>query len=234
MLRRVGPLVIVQARVGSQRLPGKVLADVCGRPLLGLLLDRLRPSRRTSGVLVATSDRLEDNAVADLCHDLGVETFRGSADDVLGRVTAAARRAGAEAVVRISGDSPLLDHNVLDRVVEVFDEGTADLVQNHRPARWPVGTAVEVLTDNCLAALDRSAITNAHREHVTLYAYETPGTCTIRFAEPPPELTAPDLRICVDTDDDLARIRSLCAAFAPRTDMSMAEIVAYTQEALAR
>lgn len=233
MLRRVSPLVIVQARMGSQRLPGKVLADIRGRPLLAWLLERVAPAERTSGLLVATSDDPRDDAVEGLCREMGVESFRGSSEDVLGRIAAAAERAGASSVVRISGDSPLLDHQVVDLVVKDFECGGADLVQNHRPVTWPVGTAVEVLTDSCLAEMDREATTARHREHVTLYAYETEGACSTRFAEPPPELRAPDLRLCVDTAEDLARVRSLCAAFAPRTDMSVAELVAYDRAARA-
>jgi len=216
---------VVQARTGSARLPGKVLADLCGRPLLAWLLERVRPSRLAAGVAVATTIDTADDAVAQLARDLGIAVIRGDRLDVLGRFAQAARELDAPVLVRLSGDSPLIDATTVDFVLDDFARGGAEVVENHRASGWPVGTAVEVLTRECLDAMAAEATAPGHREHVTTYAYETEGRFTVRHVAPPPEACAPTLRLCVDTQEDLDRLREVCAEFAPRRDFGLAEIV---------
>jgi spore coat polysaccharide biosynthesis protein SpsF len=221
-----GVPVLVQARMRSQRLPGKVLADIAGRPLLGWLLERLRTSRLASEVVVLTTTEPDDEAVVALAAREGVAAVRGHPTDVLRRYAEAVAGRGDTALVRVSGDSPLLDGATVDAVIGRFREAGADLVANHREPGWPVGTAVEALTAGCLERMHREASAPAHREHVTPYAYEHPDEFAIEHVPAPPQLTAPGLRLCVDTAEDLERVRALCAAFAPRRDFSVAEIVA--------
>jgi spore coat polysaccharide biosynthesis protein SpsF len=218
--------VLVQARTGSARLPGKVLADLGGRPLLAWLLERLRDSRLASEVVVLTTTEPGDEAVAHLAARAGVTALRGHPTDVLRRYAEAVAARGDAALVRVSGDSPLLDGATVDAVIARFLQADADLVANHREPGWPIGTAVEALTAGCLERMHREASDPVHREHVTPYAYEHPDAFAIEHVPAPPELTAPDLRLCVDTLEDLERVRALCAAFAPRRDFSVAEIVA--------
>jgi spore coat polysaccharide biosynthesis protein SpsF len=225
-----GVPVLVQARTGSQRLPGKVVADIDGRPLLGWLLERLGRSALASEVVVLTTTEPGDAAVVALADTAGVEAIRGHPTDVLARYADAVATRGDEALVRVSGDSPLLDGATVDAVISRFLECDADLVANHREPGWPVGTAVEVMSADCLARIARRAANDAQREHVTLYAYEHPDEFAIEHVAPPPAATAPDLRLCVDTAADLAHVRRLCAAFAPRRDFSVAEIVAAARE----
>jgi spore coat polysaccharide biosynthesis protein SpsF (cytidylyltransferase family) len=225
-LRTTAVPVLVQARTGSARLPRKVLADLGGRPLLAWLLERLRTSCLASEVVVLTTTAPEDEAVVALAASEGVAALRGHPTDVLRRYAEAVGARGDAALVRVSGDSPLLDGATVDMVIARFLEGDADLVANHREPGWPIGTAVEVLTADCLRRMDIEASDPAHREHVTPYAYEHPGDLAIEHVSAPPELTAPELRLCVDTAADLERVRALCAAFAPRRDFSVAEIVA--------
>lgn len=220
------PIVVVQARIGSRRLPGKVLADVCGRPLLARLLERLATTRLAAGLVVATSARGVDDPVAGLCAGLGVDVVRGPEDDVLARFVQAADATGAPALARLSADSPLLDGAVVDRVVADFLRGGAELVENHTRAGWPVGTAVEVLTATALRRLDREATEPQHREHVTLFAYDHPGRFSVRYVEPPPELRRPSLRLCVDTAADLERVREIFSRFAPRASFGLDEVLA--------
>ena len=220
------PLVIVQARMGSSRLPGKVLADLCGQPLLGWLLDRVRGSVESEGVMVATTTAPEDDRVEELATKRGVACFRGHPTDVLARFAAATREAEADSVARISGDSPLIDAQTVDAVIEDFQRGGADLVENHRQPGWPVGTAVEVISSACLERLDRDVSDPGGREHVTLNAYEKRSGVRTRHVRPPAGLRAPELRLCVDTAEDLERLRRICSGFAPRRDFSVAEIVA--------
>lgn len=212
--------------MGSQRLPGKVLADICGRPLLTWLLERLQSSRLASEIVVLTTTDPADDAVVATAARASVETLRGHPTDVLERYGAAVRVRGDEALVRVSGDSPLLDGRIVDIVLERFFVADAEIVANHREPGWPVGTAAEVLTADCLARIERAATEPRHREHVTLYAYEHPADFEIAHVPAPPELVAPNLRLCVDSAEDLEAIRALCARFAPRQDFTVGEIVA--------
>lgn len=224
-IRRSVP-VLVQARMASERLPGKVLADLGGQPVLALLLERLRASRTTSEVVVLTTTDPADDDVAALVEELGNPVVRGHPTDVLARYASAVSARGDRALVRVSGDSPLLDGATVDAVVEDFSRGGAEIVANHRRGDWPFGTAVEALSADVLARLNRVARAPEHREHVTLYAYDNRGEFSIRHVPAPPSSAAPELRLCVDTAEDLERVRAICAHFAPRRDMSVAEIVA--------
>ena len=220
------PLVVVQARTGSRRLPAKVLADLCGRPVLSWLLERLAASRTTGGTVVATTTISGDDAIAQLCAAHGVRVVRGHPTDVLARFNEVLDQTGAVAVVRVSADSPFIDAEAVDLVVRDFKRGGAELVQNHRTPGWPVGTAVEVLTSECLRRLDQAASDPRVREHVTLYAYENPDEFRIRHVPAPPALRAPQLRLHVDTVDDLEWVRTICSAFGPRRDFGLIDIVA--------
>jgi spore coat polysaccharide biosynthesis protein SpsF len=228
------PLVIVQARTRSKRLPRKVLADLCGRPLLAWLVERVAPSRLTSGLVVATTTETADDAVEALCDELGTPCFRGHPTDVLDRFVATARAHGASAVVRLSGDSPLLDDGAVDAVVGAWQHGRADIAENHRRRGWPVGTAVEVVTAEALGRMADEADDPRHREHVTLYAYETPDRFRVQHVRPPSSVRAEHLRLCVDTSEDLARVRGICASFAPRRDVSLREVVERARRASVR
>lgn len=209
------PTVIVQARMGSERLPGKVLTDLCGAPMLAWLIRRVAASDRAAAVVVATTTDRDDDAIEELSDELGVGCFRGHPTDVLDRLAAAAGAFGAEVVVRVSGDSPFLDAAPVDAVIDAFAEGGADLVENHRTPGWPVGTAAEVLRRETLERIAERARDPRHREHVTLYPYESSDGIESRHVPPPPELAAPELRLCVDTDEDLRRARRICAGLGP-------------------
>jgi spore coat polysaccharide biosynthesis protein SpsF len=228
-MTRVLPLVVVQARMGSSKLPGKVLADLCGRPVLTWLLERLRGAELVSGIVVATTITEGDDAIVRLCSELGVPVHRGPVDDVLRRFCDAATANGAEAIARVSADSPLLHRSVVDAVSRAYLASNADIVQNHRPADWPVGTAVEVLSTQTLFRLDLAARSSSDREHVTIYAYEHPEEFTHQHVTAPPALHAPSLRLCIDTPDDLERVRSICGYAGGDLDLPLEAFVTAAQ-----
>lgn len=230
MARARGTVVLVQARMGSQRLPGKVLEDLCGAPVLQWLLERIRPAERVDRIVVATTELTLDDPVVSLCEDLRIESFRGQPTDVLRRLRDAADHFGAETVVRISGDSPLLDHSVVDYVVEGFARGRAEIAENHTHGVWPVGTAVEAMSLETLHRLDVAAMDPRHREHVTLYAYENPDQFDTAYLPAPAAFAAPGLRIVVDTPSDLEHVRSLCERLAPRRDFGLEEVIQVSKE----
>ena len=164
---------IIQARMSSERLPGKVLMPLNGRPVLAYVLERLQRARGLDEIVVATSSQRSDDPVADFCSQREVSVFRGGLEDVAGRFAGAAEQYGFDAFVRVSGDSPLLDQHLVERGVQLFRDGEAEIVSNVFPRRCPVGESVEVVS---LAALRRAlpAMGAKHREHVTLAFYEQP------------------------------------------------------------
>jgi spore coat polysaccharide biosynthesis protein SpsF len=215
-------LIVVQARSGSRRLPGKVLADLEGAPLLARLLRRLHGSTCFAGTLVATTTRVEDDAVAALAEREGAHVFRGAEEDVLGRFCEAAASHDAHLLARVSADSPFLDAATVDLVGVAA--GAADLVQNHRGRGWPHGTAVEVFDRDTLERIAGAATDARFREHVTLYAYEHPDEFTTYWVPPPTGCQAPDADLVVDTPEDLERARRIQAEVA--ADAPLADVVA--------
>ncbi len=201
---RVG--VIVQARMSSGRLPGKVLRDVAGTPLLGHLLARLQHAA-VDAVVVATSDRADDDRVAAYAARHGADVHRGPLDDVLGRVAGAARAHRLQRVVRVCGDSPLLDPALVGEAVRVLDRAGADLASNVVERTFPVGQSVEAMTRDALERADLLARDARDREHVTRLMYGRPHD--FRIASIRREPPAAETRLVVDTDDDLERVTHL-------------------------
>jgi spore coat polysaccharide biosynthesis protein SpsF len=201
-------VALVQARTGSTRLPGKVLMDVHGRPMLAQLLSRLSRAKRIDEVVVATSELEGDDAVARVAEAEGVRVFRGDERDVLGRMLGAARMAEADLVVRVTGDCPLIDPDVVDQVVSEL--GHHDLASNAINRTFPRGLDTEVLTRDALERIAELATSPESREHVTWFAYqERPDLFKLRSVESGEGNAYSMLDWSVDTADDLERVRRL-------------------------
>jgi spore coat polysaccharide biosynthesis protein SpsF len=164
----------VQARFGSTRLPGKVLLDLCGKPLLARMLERLARVKTPARIVVATSIEAADDPVATLCRTLGVEVFRGHPTDLLDRHYQAARALGGEAVAKIPSDCPLIDPAIVDRVLARFAEGDCDYAGNLHPASYPDGNDVEVMSLAALETAWREARLAMEREQTTPFIWERP------------------------------------------------------------
>jgi len=169
-------LVVVQARTGSTRLPGKVLLPVAGASVLVRMLERVLAARTRFDLVVATTGQPEDDDLADLVRRFGVRVFRGHPTDLLDRHYRAARAARAEAVVKIPSDCPLVDPAAIDRVLGAFlaSPGRYDFVSNLHPPTWPDGNDVEVATLDALERAHRSASARHEREHTTPYLWDRP------------------------------------------------------------
>lgn len=212
-------VAIVQARMTSSRLPGKVLADVAGRPMLARVVERARAARSLDRVVVAATDRPADDPVADWCAAAGVDCFRGDETDVLGRFAGAARAFGADVVVRLTADCPLLDPAVIDRVVgELLDHPGTDYASNVTARSYPRGLDVEAFTAAALGRMDQLGRSAAAREHVTVpVRLERPDAFAVRQVRSPEDDS--DLRWTVDTAADLEFVRLVYQHFGPgRTD----------------
>jgi spore coat polysaccharide biosynthesis protein SpsF len=169
-------LVVVQARTGSSRLPGKVLLPLAGAPLIVRMLERVLAARTRFDLVVATTDRPEDDALADLVRRFGVRVFRGHATDLLDRHYRAGLAARADAVAKIPSDCPLVDPDAIDRVLLAFHAaaGRLDYVSNLHPASWPDGNDVEVVRMDALAAAWQEATAPHEREHTTPFVWDRP------------------------------------------------------------
>lgn len=206
-MRRVA---IVQARMTSSRLPGKILLDLAGRPMLAQQLGRLARSRTLDAVVIATTTNASDDPVVALAEAEGVGTFRGDEHDVLGRFVGAARAHAADVVVRVTGDCPLIDPEVIDRVVErVVDQADpCDYASNTIERSYPRGLDVEALHRDVLERIHRLASSEPAREHVTYFLHrERPELFVARQITGTADDS--DLRWTVDTEQDLALIRAL-------------------------
>ena len=166
-----GIATIVFARFDSSRLPGKVLREIAGRPMLGRVLDRLRMAGRAGRIVVATSDRPTDDPVASYADTQGVACFRGDIDDVAGRALACAEDAGAARFVRISGDSPFIDPVLLDEMIALHETSGAEITTNLHPRSFPPGVSVEVIETATMRRMVGAIETDDEREHVTLGFY---------------------------------------------------------------
>jgi spore coat polysaccharide biosynthesis protein SpsF len=203
-------VMIVQARATSARLPGKVLIELGGRPMLGQQLARLRQCRLVDEIVVATTTEANDEPVALLARQAGARVFRGSTNDVLSRFVGAAREARADVVVRITADCPLIDPEVCDRVIAELVEhpSECDYASNVSRRSFPRGLDAEALFFDVLLRMDRLALSTPAREHVTIVPRsERPGLFLCRDVVDGTNNS--DLRWTVDTPDDLRLMRLL-------------------------
>jgi spore coat polysaccharide biosynthesis protein SpsF len=200
-------LAVVQARMTSSRLPGKVLADVVGEPMLSLQLGRLARAKQLGRIVVATSVDESDDPVAELADALGAEVCRGSLDDVLARFALAAEGHRGP-VVRLTADCPLIDPAVVDATVRLFLETSGcDYASNFDPRRYPDGLDTEVLSADTLACAAAEATFPIDREHVTPFVRRDRKRFKAVGLEGP--LDCGELRWTVDTQDDLDFVRAV-------------------------
>lgn len=226
--RDPGVVAIIQARMGSSRLPGKVLKDIGGVPMLARVVVRARRARSLGRVVVATTTDPGDDLLAAYCRKQGFPVFRGDPYDVLDRYYQAARRFDAEIIVRLTADCPVIDPREIDRTVSAFLDAKVDFAANRLPPPWhrttPIGMDTEVVTFRALARAWREAEAKYEREHVMPYFYEEAGRFNILLVDHDPDLG--DLRLTVDTPEDLELVRKVFDRFGNTDEFSMAEMAA--------
>lgn len=208
MMKKVG--VIVQARMGSTRLPGKVAKEVCGKPILTHIIERLKRSQKLDQIIVATSKKNEDQKVIEIVENENIATYRGSEDDVLNRYIEASEEYQLDVIVRVTGDCPLLDPFTIDELIREFiDDGELDYM---RLEGYPRGLDAGICNLNTLKKVESYVSgepdEEKYREHVTLYIYRHPEKFNIGFKEAPDEMKR-DYRLCVDEMDDYQLIKEI-------------------------
>lgn len=200
--------VVAQARMTSQRLPGKVLRDLGGgKTTIEYVVERLQHVERADFVVVATSDDSIDDPVAELCERLRVTVHRGPLEDVAARFLEVVERFELDAFVRVTADSPLLDQRLVDRGIELFGEGGSDLVTNVFPSTFASGQSLEVLDAGAFRCAYAQMSEPAHFEHVTAFFYRSPDRFRIRNFEHEPD--EGHLDVSLDTEEDARLISAI-------------------------
>ncbi len=215
---------IIQARMGSSRLPGKVLMDIAGAPMLARVVTRVRRAAALDEVVVATTENDEDQALVDFCAGAGVSCWRGDETDVLSRYLGAARAFGAGAVVRVTSDCPLIEPRLIDRVVGLLQGGGCDYASTTLQRTYPRGLDVEAFTMASFERLAGEAREEYERVHVTPRYYRNPDLFRLSGIEA--ERDYSDLRWTVDTPEDIALVREIYAHFGGRDDFDWRQVLA--------
>ncbi len=228
------PVAIVQARLGSTRLPGKVLQEVAGRPMLAHIVERLRGATGITRVVVATSDAAGDAPLRAFCTSEGIESYAGSENVVLDRFFRAAEKFGADPVLRITADCPFVDAELVGRVLAEFQRGGYDHLSAATGAtafaqeghKFPDGLDVECFSFAALARAHREASAQSDREHVTPYLYRVDGRFRVGKVYSDGDYGA--LRWTVDHPADLEVVRKVYdALYRPGRAFGLKEILAH-------
>lgn len=208
-------VIIVQARMTSTRLPGKVLKMVLGKPLLDFQLERLRRVKQADRIVIATTTNQTDQPIVEWCEAQGVDCFRGSEMDVLARYHGAAQVFQADTVVRVTSDCPLIDPAAIDRVIGRYLDATqaCDYASNCLERSYPRGMDCEAFSRSALDEAFREATDGAEREHVTPFIYRHPER--YRLASVVYDENQAHHRWTVDTPEDLDLVEKILSALYP-------------------
>jgi spore coat polysaccharide biosynthesis protein SpsF len=217
-------VAFIQARMGSTRLPGKVLLDLGGATVLARVVRRLQRSQQINQIVVATTTAPADEVIVSECDRLQVPSFRGSQADVLDRYYQAARLYSAGTVVRVTSDCPLIDPKLVDETIRAFMDKRADYASNDFPRTYPRGLDTEVFTSAALERAWREAREPYEREHVTPYLYEHPEM--FRLASSRGDVDYSHYRWTLDTPEDLNLLRAIYCRFNNRDDFRWDDVIA--------
>ena len=203
-------VAIVQARMNSTRLPGKILMPLGSSTVLGYCLTRLKASKKIDQVVVATTVDESDNETSDYVHSFGIECFRGSSANVLERYYLAAKKQAADIVIRITADCPLIDPGLLDESIEFFLNNDLDYFSNQDPIRFPDGLDIDIFKFNVLEETYNVAFTDFDLEHVTPFMKEIK---TYRTKSLSVDFNFGNLRWTVDEPEDLVVVNEIVNQF---------------------
>ncbi len=235
MVKRDAPsgkvVAIIQARMGSTRLKGKVMKEIVGKPILQHVLERVTASRLVDASILATTCNQEDDMLIELCDVIGVSSFRGSETDVLDRFYECARSYGADTVVRITADCPFVDPDIIDKAITVFREGDSDYVSTAYPIQtFPDGLDVEVFSFDALRKAWQTAKLLSEREHVTPYIWKNEkGEFKVESIQNATDLS--DKRWTVDNEKDFIFVKTIYEAlYSENTIFKFDDIISYLNE----
>ncbi len=204
-------VLIIQARMQSSRLPGKVLMPLSGKPMLEWVITRAEQSQVINDCMVATTVDAADDPIEHWCAENEVPVYRGSQFDVLDRYYHAAQQAGADVIIRVTADCPLIDPALIDRLFAFYVKEQADFAANRLPPPWhrtyPIGLDAEIVSMDMLEMAWKNAEEKYEREHVMPWFYDTPGRCKVSILDNPEDYGMH--RWTVDTPEDYAMMQTL-------------------------
>ncbi|NTU25839.1 spore coat protein [Bacillus tequilensis] len=220
-------LFIIQARMGSTRFPGKVLRPLGASRLLDILVHRVRQSafyqKDQDNLVIATSDRETDDLLEAHCKKHGFRVFRGSEERVLDRFVEVIKTAKPKVVIRLTGDNPFVDPELLDLMIKAHLDQGADYTYI---LNTPLGICGEAVSAKLLADISRiQALEDPYQEHVTLYIRNHPALYHVQFLEAPERFRAPQYRLTIDTKEDYESIKALYQKAGERPDVSASELI---------
>lgn len=220
--------IVIQARMGSSRSPGKIVHLLQGEPMLEYQVKRLQKAG-LQNICIATTDHARDAVTAEIAARLGVPCFRGAEDDVMGRYLACALAFDIDPIVRVGADDPLLDPKGLELLFEIHRDTQADLVYASHPEGWIYGTAGELVTLNALQRAAQATSDPVDREHVVSYLKRSDEFERIKVSPRSASLNRPDIFLSVDYPEDLHLIEQILAHFTAagrRYDFMQEELIA--------
>lgn len=217
----------IEARMTSTRLPGKVLKEAVGKPMLELMIERLRRVPSLDGIVVATTVNAADDPVEALARRLGVGVWRGSENDVLRRVLDAAVRHKVDVIVETTGDCPLIDPALVEDCIRTYRTAGVDYVSNILERGYPIGMDTQVFATSVLADVARRTDDAVDHEHVSLYIYRHPEIYSLRNVPAPAALRRPDFALTLDTPEDYRLIGAVFAELYPNNPaFTLADVLA--------
>jgi len=200
---------IIQARIGSTRLPGKVLKEICGKTVLEHDIDRLKRVKNIDEIVIATTTLEKDNVIVNEAKRLGVKIFRGSEENVLSRYYYAAKESNAEVIVRVTSDCPLIDSEITEGIIQYFVDNNSkyDYVSNTIKRTYPRGLDTEVFSSDALKKAFNEATLDSNKEHVTPYIWSNPNIFRLGYFMN--NIDYSDLRWTLDTEEDFELINRI-------------------------
>ena len=209
---------VIEARMGSTRLPGKTMSDIAGKPLLERVIERITLSRSIDTIVIATSTNRIDNVICDFCEHKSLQYYRGSEDDVLGRVYGAAKESCADIIVQAGADCPFYDPELIDFLVYSIKWGGYAYAANDMELTFPLGVDAHIIRFDALEASALEAQDSQEREDTPRFIWNNPGRFMIFSfkALPGSRLNRPDIRLTVDYEEDLELTRLIYEKFTPK------------------
>lgn len=221
----------IEARMTSSRLPGKVLMETCSKPLLELMVERVRRSKQINDIVIATTTNSEDDPIVELCEKIGCRYYRGSEDDVLLRVLEAAESVEADVIVELTGDCPCIDWRHIDYLIQYYTEHEYDFVANNTEQSFPDGFDIRIFSRNLLAEINELTKDSWDHEHVSIYFPNHPEKyrCFNWYASE--EENRPEYEVTLDEAGDYELIKSLFEAlYFKYPDFSCKDVICYLDE----
>lgn len=221
-------LIIIQARMASARLPGKILMNLEDKPILEHIIDFLRFSKLNDKIIVATTRELEDDKIQDICIKLNIDCFRGSEKDVLSRYYECAKLFKGDIIVRITADNPLIDPTLVDNIIRVCKDDNYDYASNMLYQTYPLGYLVEVMTFSTLKKIHYNQHDPLSREHVTHHIRENPHLYHVKEIKTPSSLARPKWRLTLDYPEDFKLISEIFSKlYKPNSYIPYESVVNY-------